>query len=95
MQRFHSILFVSPGVKDETEALQLALKLASNNEAQLRIFNTCPTFPDTLSEYKTSDEESLINKMNKAIQLAKSGAMLKWIMALHPINLTTCQRMIR
>lgn len=73
MQRFHNILFVSHGVKDETEALQLALKLASKNEAQLRILITCPPFPDTLSEYKASYEESLIDKMNKAIQSAKSG----------------------
>ncbi|QLZ69677.1 universal stress protein [Legionella sp. PC1000] len=65
MQRFHSILFVSHGVKDETEALKLALKLASKNEAQLGILITCPPFPDTLSEYKTSYEESLIGKMNK------------------------------
>ncbi|HGO6700334.1 TPA: universal stress protein [Legionella pneumophila] len=73
MQQFHNILFVSHGVKDETEALQLALKLASKNEAQLRILITCPPFPDTLSEYKTSYEESLIDKMNKTIQSAKSG----------------------
>ncbi|HAT1875072.1 TPA: universal stress protein [Legionella pneumophila] len=73
MQRFHNILFVSHGVKDETESLQLALKLASKNEAQLRILITCPPFPDTLSEYKTSYEESLIDKMNKTIQSAKSG----------------------
>ncbi|MFO8899393.1 hypothetical protein SDA89_14980, partial [Legionella pneumophila serogroup 1] len=73
MHRFHNILFVSHGIKNETEALQLALKLASKNEAQLHILITCPPFPDTLSEYKTSYEASLIDKMNKAIQLAKSG----------------------
>ncbi len=73
MQRFHNILFVSHGIKDEIEALQLAIKLASKNEAQLRILITCPPFPDTLSEYKTSYEDSLIEKMNRAIQLAKSG----------------------
>lgn len=72
MQRFHNILFVSHGIKDETEALQLAIKLAFKNEAQLRILITCPPFPDTLREYKTSYEESLIDKMNKVIQLAKS-----------------------
>lgn len=72
MHRFHNILFVSHGIRDETEALQLAIKLASKNEAQLRILIICPPFPDTLSEYKASYEESLIDKMNKAIQLAKS-----------------------
>lgn len=54
MQGFHNILFVSHGVKEETEALQLAIKLASENEAQLRILIACPPFPDTLSEYKIS-----------------------------------------
>lgn len=92
MHRFHNILFVSHGIKNETEALQLALKLASKNEAQLHILITCPPFPDTLSEYKTSYEASLIDKMNKAIQLAKSGlgvskrkfpSILKWIVAQH------------
>jgi len=73
MQRFHNILFVSHGIRDETEALQLAIKLASKNEAQLRILIISPPFPDTLSEYKISYEESLIDKMNKAIQSAKSG----------------------
>lgn len=62
MQRFHNILFVSHGVRDETEALQLAIKLALKNEAQLGILISCPPFPDTLSEYKSSYEESLIEK---------------------------------
>lgn len=72
MQRFHNILFVSHGVKDETEALQVAMKLAYENQAQLRILVICPPFPDSLSEYKTSYEESLIDKINKAIHSAKS-----------------------
>lgn len=40
MQGFHNILFVSHGVKEETEALQLAIKLASENEEQQIIGNT-------------------------------------------------------
>lgn len=73
MHRFHNILFVSYGIRDETEALQLAIKLTSKNEAKLRILIIYPPFPDTLSQYKISYEESLIDKMNKAIQSAKSG----------------------
>ncbi|AMQ28721.1 TPA: universal stress protein [Legionella pneumophila] len=73
MHRFHNILFVSHGIKDETEVLQLTLRLAAESQAQLRILITCPPFPDTLSEYKASYEEYLIDKMNKTIQLAKSG----------------------
>lgn len=71
MQRFHNILFVSHGVKDESEALQQALKMAHDNQAQLSILITCPPFPDTLSEYKNLYEKSLIDKMNKTVQSAK------------------------
>jgi len=72
MQRFNNILFVSHGVSDEKEALQMAMKLAHDNQAQLRVLITCPAFPETLSEYKTSYEESLIHKMNETISSAKS-----------------------
>ncbi|OCH98268.1 universal stress protein [Legionella jamestowniensis] len=73
MHRFHNILFVSHGVNEETEALQLAIKLAHENQAQFHILISCPPFPDTLSEYKTIYEQSLIDKINKFIQLAKSN----------------------
>ncbi|HHF7373781.1 TPA: universal stress protein [Legionella bozemanae] len=73
MQRFHNILFVSHGIKEETAAFVQALKLAYDNEAQLSILIVCPSFPDTLSEYQSSYEESLIDKMNTTIQSAKSA----------------------
>ncbi|WP_131783201.1 universal stress protein [Legionella gresilensis] len=73
MHRFQNILFVSHGIKEEVEALQLSIRLAVKNKAELCILITCPPFPDTLSEYKISYEEFLVDKMNKAIQLAKSG----------------------
>lgn len=40
MHRFHNILFVSHGIKDETEVLQLTLRLAAESQAQLRILIT-------------------------------------------------------
>lgn len=73
MHRFHNILFVSHGVNEETEALQLAIKLAHDNHAQLHILICCPPFPDTLSEYKPIYEESLIDKIDKTVQSAKSA----------------------
>ncbi|MCE0723225.1 MULTISPECIES: universal stress protein [Legionella] len=77
MNQFHNILFVSHGIKDEMETLQLVLRLAFENKAELRILIICPPFPDTLSEYKPSYEAFLIDKMNKTIQSAKSDFTLK------------------
>ncbi|MDP3561827.1 MAG: universal stress protein [Legionellaceae bacterium] len=72
MPKFHNILFVSHGIQDETKALEQALKLTYEHQAQLSILIICPSFPDALKEYKTSYEESLIDKVNKAIKTAKS-----------------------
>ncbi|MDI9817612.1 MULTISPECIES: universal stress protein [unclassified Legionella] len=72
MQRFHNILFVSHGIKDEQESLKQAIKLSHNNQAQLSILIVCPPFPDNLQEYQASYEESLIDRINKAIKAAKA-----------------------
>ncbi|HBI22160.1 MAG TPA: universal stress protein [Legionella sp.] len=77
MQKFHKILFVSHGVQDETKALEHALQLTDDHEAQLSILVVCPSFPDELSEYRASYEDSLIDKINKAIKMAKSSLKLK------------------
>jgi universal stress protein E len=77
MQQFHNILFVSHGVQDETKALEQALQLTNYHEAQLRILIVCPSFPDALTEYKASYEDSLIDKKNKSIMLAKSNLKSK------------------
>lgn len=37
MQQFHNILFVSHGVQDETKALEQALQLTDDHQAQLSI----------------------------------------------------------
>src|SRR3990167_8160338 len=73
MPEFHNILFVSHGIQDETKALEQALKLTDDHQAQLSILIICPSFPDSLREYKASYEESLIDKINKAIKTAKSA----------------------
>ena len=72
MQQFHNILFVSHGVQDETKALEQALQLTDDHQAQLSILIICPSFPDALTEYRASYEEALIDKINKAIKIAKS-----------------------
>jgi nucleotide-binding universal stress UspA family protein len=77
MQQFHNILFVSHAVQNETKALEQALQLTDDHEAQLSILVVCPSFPDELSEYRASYEDSLIDKINKAINMAKSSLKLK------------------
>lgn len=72
MQQFHNILFVSHGIKDETKALEQALQLTDHHQARLSILILCPSFPETLKEYRASYEESLIDRINKAIKAAKS-----------------------
>ncbi|MCP0912956.1 MULTISPECIES: universal stress protein [Legionella] len=73
MPSFHHILFVSHGVRDETQAIGQAIKLACANQAQLDVLITCPPFPDTLKEYRASYEESLLERMQKTIKAAKTN----------------------
>lgn len=73
MQEFRNILFVSNGVQDETKALVQALQLMDNHGAKFSILIVCPSFPDTLKEYRASYEESLIDKINKSVEAAKSS----------------------
>lgn len=76
MKHFHNILFVSNGIGEETEALGHAIRLAADNNASLDILITCPPFPHSLDDYKSSYETFLIEKMNHTIQSAKTTLSL-------------------
>lgn len=73
MKQFHNILFVSNGIDEETNALGHAIRLAADNNANLDILITCPPFPRSLDEYKSSYETFLIEKMHRTINSAKSS----------------------
>ena len=73
MSNFRNILFVSHGLGGEDEALKQVLQLASANQASLRVLIACPSFPDSLGEYKASYEKSITEQMEKAIKTAKSA----------------------
>lgn len=73
MQQFHNILFVSHGIKDETESLEQALQLTVHHHARLSVLIICPSFPDLLKEYRASYEEALIDRISKAIKTAKTN----------------------
>ncbi|KTD61826.1 universal stress protein [Legionella spiritensis] len=77
MSNFHNILFVSHGLGDDDEGLQQALQLANANQASLSILIVCPPFPDSLGDYKTSYEQSIIERMEKAITTAKSALNIR------------------
>ncbi|QBR84746.1 universal stress protein [Legionella israelensis] len=73
MSKFHNILFVSHGLGGEDEGLKKALQLASANQTSLTILIACPSFPDSLGEYKTSYEQSIIERMEQEIKATKSA----------------------
>jgi nucleotide-binding universal stress UspA family protein len=64
---FNNILFFSHGIGDEKETLKQALKLAYENKSLLKILIISPPFPDSLNEYKSSYEESIIDRMEKIV----------------------------
>lgn len=49
MRNFHDILFISKGLKEESEDMRQALGLARNNNAPLKILVVCPEFPKKLA----------------------------------------------
>ncbi|MFT4058505.1 MAG: universal stress protein [Legionella sp.] len=73
MKRFHNILFVSSGIKDETEALKQALLIANESEASLSILIIGPQFPQSFNQYKRSYESFLKEHITKTIETAKRG----------------------
>lgn len=75
MHHFHNILLVSHGLGDEEDALKQALKLTCTNHASLTVLITCPEFPKTIAGYEGYEEiyeQSLIKRMEKAIDAVKS-----------------------
>ncbi len=73
MSNFHNILFVSHGLGGEDEGLIQAIQLAGANQASLTVLIVCPSFPHSLGEYKASYEQSIIERMEKAIRATKSA----------------------
>ena len=76
MKHFHSILFVSDGVRDDTEVLHQAISLAFDNKAMLGILIICPPFHPGLEEHKNSYEAFLLEKMQQSIETAKASLSL-------------------
>jgi len=73
MKRFQSILYVSQGTGDETDALKQALSLARNNAAALHVLVVAPPFPQDLAGYKSGFEEFLAKTMGESIRAARAA----------------------
>lgn len=73
MKRFHKILFVSNGIREECAALKQAILLAQDNKAVLDVLILCPPFSPQLKEYKNSYETFLLEKMHETINTAKKS----------------------
>lgn len=59
MRRYQSILFVSRGTSDETNALKQALGLARNNGASLHFLVVAPAFPQALAQLTSMNARSV------------------------------------
>ena len=67
MHRFKNILYISRGVKDETEGLKQALSLTRNNKANLQVMIITPALPNNLGDYKDKYESSMISSMEAEV----------------------------
>lgn len=72
MNQFSKILFVSNGISEDTEALQHALRLASDNKTALDVLIICPPFSHGHEEYQNSYETFLTEKMQHTVEVAKT-----------------------
>jgi len=71
MKKFHSILFVSQGVTDETDALKQAMSLARSNKVGLKALIVCPELPKEMTDYKSQYEASLIQQLEASINATR------------------------
>lgn len=73
MQMFRNILFVSRGFTQDLDALQQALELSRNYQAEIHALIACPDFPDELVKYKDGYMSWLSQQLNTSIQLARAS----------------------
>ncbi len=77
MDNFHSILYVSHGIADETGGLKQALSLARNNKAPLKVLVMSPGFPEDLPDHKAKFEQSLLEQATKSVHSAKQAIKIE------------------
>jgi nucleotide-binding universal stress UspA family protein len=73
MRRFQSILYISRGTADESNALKQALSLARHNAAALHAVVICPLLPGDLGEYEADYKTSLAERIRASITNAQAA----------------------
>ena len=73
MQGFEKILLISKGIDSEQAAFKQALHLAYDYSVQLKILILYPELPETLSDYKLSYENALLENTEKRETLGASA----------------------
>ncbi|MDA0689470.1 MAG: universal stress protein [Proteobacteria bacterium] len=77
MRHYHSPLYVSYGIVDETEGLKQALSLARNNNASLDVLVVSPEFPKEFPDYREKYAASLIAQVEASIRTTKAAIKLE------------------
>jgi universal stress protein E len=77
MRHYHSPLYVSYGIADETEGLKQALSLARNNNAPLDVLVVSPEFPKEFPDYREKYAASLIAQVEASIRTTKEAIKLE------------------
>lgn len=92
MQKFNNILFLSKGVMDNSQSLDLSIRLAWRNKAKLAGLVVCPHLPDDMHDYKEHYEKSLLESLESQIQGSLSEHHLSKEDMPFPVTLETAQK---
>ncbi|WP_394126317.1 universal stress protein [Vibrio hepatarius] len=92
MQKFNNILFLSKGVMDNSQSLDLSIRLAWRNKAKLAGLVVCPHLPDDMHDYKEHYEKSLLDSLENQIQSSLSDHHLSKEDMPFPVTLATAQK---
>lgn len=67
MRRFENVLFATQGLSGHSDALEQAIRIASDNRVLASGLIACPNFPSNFSEYQKTYEKYLYNSLTKSV----------------------------
>src|SRR5690606_5318189 len=73
MKGLRSILFVSQGLGNETNALRQALYVARDNGAELKVLVVCPELPREMEDYRDKYESALAAQVESSLRAAEQA----------------------
>ncbi|EEX94156.1 universal stress protein family 1 [Vibrio orientalis CIP 102891 = ATCC 33934] len=92
MQKFNNILFLSKGVMDNNQSLDLSIRLAWRNKAKLAGLIVCPHLPSDMQEYQEHYEGSLLESLQSQINTSLSDHHLTNEDLDVPVELVTAEK---